>query len=69
MLMIWYFLGNPKAGRIDAAKEVIRNLWGPSEVEKAVEEFQSVIRSDGADLNSSWVELLEEPHSRGGIKV
>ncbi|KAL8487368.1 hypothetical protein ACS0TY_023883 [Phlomoides rotata] len=53
-----------KAGRIDDAKEVISNLWGPSEVEKAIEEFQSVCRNDGADLDSSWLELLEEPHSR-----
>ncbi|XP_051118226.1 probable plastidic glucose transporter 1 isoform X2 [Andrographis paniculata] len=53
-----------KAGRIDDAKEVISNLWGTSEVDTAVEEFQSVIRNDGADLDSSWLELLEEPHSR-----
>ncbi|KAL0322706.1 UNVERIFIED_CONTAM: putative plastidic glucose transporter 1 [Sesamum angustifolium] len=53
-----------KAGRIDDAKKVISNLWGPSEVDKAIEEFQSVIRNDGADLDSSWLELLEEPHSR-----
>ncbi|KAL8030602.1 hypothetical protein ABFX02_14G296500 [Erythranthe guttata] len=53
-----------KAGRIDDAKEVISNLWGPSKVNKAIEEFQSVIRNDGADLDSSWLELLEEPHSR-----
>ncbi|KAK6118620.1 hypothetical protein DH2020_047612 [Rehmannia glutinosa] len=58
-----------KAGRINDAKEVIRNLWGASKVDKAIEEFQSVIRNDGADLDSSWLELLEEPHSRGGIKV
>ncbi|KAL7128085.1 hypothetical protein ABFS83_14G292800 [Erythranthe nasuta] len=53
-----------KAGRIDDAKEVISQLWGPSKVNKAIEEFQSVIRNDGADLDSSWLELLEEPHSR-----
>lgn len=53
-----------KVGRFDDAKEVINNIWGPREVEKAIEEFQSVIRNDGADLDSSWLELLEEPHSR-----
>ncbi|KAL3835075.1 hypothetical protein ACJIZ3_009811 [Penstemon smallii] len=53
-----------KAGRIDDAKRVITKLWGPSKVDKAIEEFQSTIRNDGADLDSSWVELLEEPHSR-----
>ncbi|KAG8375913.1 hypothetical protein BUALT_Bualt09G0008500 [Buddleja alternifolia] len=58
-----------KAGKFDDAKEVINNLWGPTEVDKAIEEFQSVIRNDGADLHSSWLELLEEPHSRGGTKV
>ncbi|KAL7128086.1 hypothetical protein ABFS83_14G292800 [Erythranthe nasuta] len=58
-----------KAGRIDDAKEVISQLWGPSKVNKAIEEFQSVIRNDGADLDSSWLELLEEPHSRGGFKL
>lgn len=53
-----------KAGRVDDAKEVISNLWGASEVDKAIEEIQSVIRNDGADLDSSWLDLLKEPHSR-----
>ncbi|KAI7726829.1 hypothetical protein M8C21_006628 [Ambrosia artemisiifolia] len=53
-----------KAGRLDDAKKVISNLWGPSEVEKSIEEFQSVLKNDGGDLDSSWSELLEEPHSR-----
>nr|XP_009622888.1 probable plastidic glucose transporter 1 isoform X3 [Nicotiana tomentosiformis] len=53
-----------KAGRLDEAKEVIRNIWGSSEVDKAIEEFGSVIKNDGSDLDSSWLELLEEPHSR-----
>ncbi|GMP53885.1 hypothetical protein CsSME_00019212 [Camellia sinensis var. sinensis] len=56
-----------KVGRLEDAKEVIRNLWGPSEVNKAIEEFQSVNRND--DLESRWLELLEQPHSRGCIKV
>ncbi|KAL7218886.1 hypothetical protein ACSBR2_012035 [Camellia fascicularis] len=51
-----------KVGRLEDAKEVIRNLWGPSEVNKAIEEFQSVNRND--DLESRWLELLEQPHSR-----
>ncbi|CAA2988603.1 probable plastidic glucose transporter 1 [Olea europaea subsp. europaea] len=53
-----------KAGRFDDAKEVINNIWGPTEVKKAIEEFQSVIMNDSADLDSSWLELLQEPHSR-----
>ncbi|GMP53888.1 hypothetical protein CsSME_00019213 [Camellia sinensis var. sinensis] len=51
-----------KVGRLEDAKEVIRNLWGPSEVNKAIEEFQSVNRND--DLESRWLELLEQPHTR-----
>ncbi|XP_016488593.1 putative plastidic glucose transporter 1 [Nicotiana tabacum] len=53
-----------KAGRLDEAKKVIRNIWGSSEVDKAIEEFGSVIKNDGSDLDSCWLELLEEPHSR-----
>ncbi|KAK9060420.1 hypothetical protein SSX86_021124 [Deinandra increscens subsp. villosa] len=53
-----------KAGRLDEAKEVISNLWGKSEVERSIEEFQSVLENDGGDLDSRWSELLEEPHSR-----
>ncbi|TYK14584.1 putative plastidic glucose transporter 1 [Cucumis melo var. makuwa] len=53
-----------KAGRLDEARVVICNLWGESEVERAVEEFQSVIRNDGSDLNSGWSVLLEEQNFR-----
>ncbi|KAI3716184.1 hypothetical protein L6452_23339 [Arctium lappa] len=53
-----------KAGKLHDAKEVISNLWGPSEVERSIDEFQSVLNNDGGDLDSSWSELLEEPHSR-----
>ncbi|KGN46981.1 probable plastidic glucose transporter 1 [Cucumis sativus] len=53
-----------KAGRLDETRVVIRNLWGESEVERAVEEFQSVIRNDGSDLNSGWSVLLEEQNFR-----
>lgn len=62
-------LGTLQAGRFDDAKEVINNIWGPTEVKKAIEEFQSVIMNDSADLDSSWLELLQEPHSRGYINV
>lgn len=55
--------------RLDDAKAVICNLWGSSEVDRAIEEFQSVIKNDGTDLESKWSELLEEPHLRGCIKV
>ena len=54
---------------MDEAKTVVRELWGASEVESAIEEFQSVSKSDGSDLDSRWSEILEEPHSRGCIKV
>ncbi|XP_071685968.1 probable plastidic glucose transporter 1 isoform X2 [Rutidosis leptorrhynchoides] len=53
-----------KAGRLDQAKQVISNLWGPSEVERSIDEFQSVLKNDGGDLDSKWSELLQEPHSR-----
>ncbi|CAN0914401.1 Probable plastidic glucose transporter 1 [Linum grandiflorum] len=53
-----------KAGKIDDAKEVISNLWGPSEVDKAIEEIQSVVKSDSSDAAGTWLELLEQPHSR-----
>ncbi|CAI0550978.1 unnamed protein product [Linum tenue] len=57
-----------KVGRIEDAKSVIYNLWGPSEVEKAIEEIQAVVKSDGNDRGGTWLELLEQPHSRGCIK-
>ncbi|KAI8558251.1 hypothetical protein RHMOL_Rhmol04G0076000 [Rhododendron molle] len=56
-----------KAGRLEDAQKVIRDLWGPSHIDKAIEEFQSVIRSDGDDLESRWLELLEKPHSRAAF--
>lgn len=51
------------------AKTVVCELWGASEVESAIEEFQSVSKNDGSDLDSRWSEILEEPHSRGCINV
>ena len=56
-----------EAGKLNDAKQIISNLWGPSKVEKSIEEFQSVLKNDGGDLDSRWSELLEEPHSRGTI--
>ncbi|KAL6143934.1 hypothetical protein ACLB2K_054629 [Fragaria x ananassa] len=53
-----------KVGRFSNAKEVIKNVWGASEVEKAIEDIQAVIKNDGSDLESSWSELLEEPNFR-----
>ncbi|KAM7276173.1 hypothetical protein ACFE04_018039 [Oxalis oulophora] len=53
-----------KVGRMDDAQTVMRNLWGKSEVEKAVEEFQSVIKNDSTVLDSNWLELLQEPNSK-----
>lgn len=54
-----------KVGRLDDAKTVIRNIWGSSEVETAIQDFQSVIKNNGVNVGSGWLELLEEPHSRG----
>lgn len=56
-----------KVGRTEDAKTVISNLWGASEVDKAIEEFQSVITEDGTDSNSRWLDLLEEPHSKAAF--
>ncbi|KAJ0052934.1 hypothetical protein Pint_01968 [Pistacia integerrima] len=53
-----------KVGMLNDAKAVISNLWGESEVDKAIQEFQAVIKNDGSDLDGQWLELLEEPHSR-----
>ena len=69
MLFLSFILLFVQSGKVEDAKEVISNLWGQSEVNKAMEEFQSVIRNDGGDLESTWLELLEQPHSRGCIKV
>ncbi|KAG4139180.1 hypothetical protein ERO13_D07G175400v2 [Gossypium hirsutum] len=60
-----------RVGDMKDAQTIIRNLWGDSEVDKAIEEFQSIISNDGTDVNSRWMQLLEEPHSRvafiGGV--
>ncbi|KAL5729832.1 hypothetical protein ACHQM5_002728 [Ranunculus cassubicifolius] len=53
-----------KVGRWNDAENIIGSLWGQSEVKKSIEEFQSVIKDDGSDVKSSWLELLVEPHSR-----
>ncbi|PON84498.1 Sugar/inositol transporter [Trema orientale] len=53
-----------KVGRQNDAKAVIKNLWGESEAERAIDEFLAVIKSDGSDVDSKWLELLDEPHSR-----
>lgn len=58
-----------QVGRLDDARAVIHNLWGSSEVDRAIDEFQSVIKNDGTDFESKWLDLLEEPHFRGCIKV
>lgn len=58
-----------QVGRTNDAKTVIRNLWGESEVERAIDEFQAVIKDDGSDVETRWLELLEEPHFRGCVKV
>ncbi|VVA98487.1 unnamed protein product [Arabis nemorensis] len=53
-----------KVGRLDDAKVVIKNIWGEFEVEKTVEGFHSVMKNNGSDLDSTWLELLRRPHSQ-----
>ncbi|KAI3699782.1 hypothetical protein L2E82_44313 [Cichorium intybus] len=60
----WWRIMLYTAGRLDEAKKVISNLWGSSEVDKSIEEFQSVLKNDGDDLDSRWSEILEELHSK-----
>lgn len=58
-----------KVGRLTEARSIIFNLWGSSKIDKVIKEFQSVIQRDGIDSESRWLELLEEPHRRGCIKL
>ncbi|MBO8631366.1 MFS transporter, partial [Staphylococcus aureus] len=53
-----------KVGRLDDAKKVICHLWSESEVSSSIEDIQSVIRNDGSDMETSWFELLAEPHNK-----
>lgn len=56
-----------KMGRLHDAQAIVRNLWGPSEVDKAIEEFRSVLNGGGGDMNTKWSELLEEPHYKAAL--
>ncbi|XP_057537734.1 probable plastidic glucose transporter 1 isoform X3 [Amaranthus tricolor] len=49
-----------KMGRLDDAKSIIRSLWGPTEVDSAIEEFLSVFNKDEGNINTTWSELFEE---------
>ncbi|TVU09437.1 hypothetical protein EJB05_42909, partial [Eragrostis curvula] len=51
-----------KVGRFDDARKVVETLWGPSEVDKSMEEIKAVVAND--DSQASWSELLVEPHNR-----
>ncbi|MQL99200.1 hypothetical protein Taro_031921, partial [Colocasia esculenta] len=51
-------------GRLDEAKRVIGAIWGQSEVDSSIEEIESVVKSDGTDSQSSWLELLVEPNNK-----
>ncbi|CAM0951256.1 unnamed protein product [Alopecurus aequalis] len=51
-----------KVGRLDDARKVVENIWGASEVEKAMEEMKAVVVND--DSQASWSELLDEPSNR-----
>ena len=52
-----------QVGRFDDARKVVESLWEPSEVDKSMEEIKAVVAND--DSQSSWSELLVEPHNRG----
>lgn len=56
-------------GRLDDAKSIVRNLWGPSEVDDAIEEIQSVLNGSEGDINTNWLELFEEPNYKGCISI
>ncbi|XP_048490340.1 probable plastidic glucose transporter 1 isoform X3 [Beta vulgaris subsp. vulgaris] len=58
-----------KMGRLDDAKSIIRNLWGPSEVDSAIEEFQSVFSRNEGDNSTNWLELFEEPNYKGALSA
>uniref|UniRef100_A0A803MPN8 Major facilitator superfamily (MFS) profile domain-containing protein n=1 Tax=Chenopodium quinoa TaxID=63459 RepID=A0A803MPN8_CHEQI len=51
-----------KTGRLDDAKSILCNLWGPSEVDSAIEEFQLLFNGTEGDTNSKWLELFKEPN-------
>ncbi|KAK1317004.1 putative plastidic glucose transporter 1 [Acorus calamus] len=53
-----------KVGRQDDAERVISNLWGKTEVKKAIEEIQSVVTENDDNLKNGWLELFDEPHNR-----
>ncbi|KAH9620983.1 hypothetical protein KSS87_008850 [Heliosperma pusillum] len=56
-----------KMGRLDDAKVVVSNLWGPTEVDKAIEEFQSVFTSTEVDTDAKWSELFQEPNYKAAL--
>ncbi|KAI3784390.1 hypothetical protein L1987_43489 [Smallanthus sonchifolius] len=40
-----------QVGKLDDAKEVTFNMWGPSKAKRSIEEFQSVLKNDGVELS------------------
>ncbi|CAL9104110.1 unnamed protein product [Musa textilis] len=53
-----------KVGRVNETKKVIETIWGESEVEKSIEEIQTVINDDVKNQKTSWLELLVEPNKK-----
>ncbi|XP_078181595.1 major facilitator superfamily protein isoform X2 [Carex rostrata] len=51
-----------KVGRLNEARDIIGKLWGTEKVEKSIEEIVTVVETSGNQ--SSWQELLVEPHKR-----
>ncbi|XP_057537733.1 probable plastidic glucose transporter 1 isoform X2 [Amaranthus tricolor] len=58
-----------KMGRLDDAKSIIRSLWGPTEVDSAIEEFLSVFNKDEGNINTTWSELFEESNYKGALSA
>ncbi|URE19568.1 Sugar transporter [Musa troglodytarum] len=56
-----------KVGRVNETKKVIETIWGESEVEKSIEEIQTVINDDVKNQKTSWLELLVEPNKKGAL--
>ncbi|URE19564.1 Sugar transporter [Musa troglodytarum] len=58
-----------KVGRVNETKKVIETIWGESEVEKSIEEIQTVINDDVKNQKTSWLELLVEPNKKGSLFI
>ncbi|CAN6447097.1 unnamed protein product [Victoria cruziana] len=53
-----------KAGKWDDAKVVVSQIWGESQIDKAMKEIRSVVNLDGSDIEADWLELFQEPYNK-----